>query len=266
MFEIVIPFVILTCFIVIFYTGFFLLYRMFKTKFYNLFWLAMFFILYGTQLSGEFIPFGVFRYILPQLCLLFLIIFVIYTFYKDSRSILPIIQIVIFIITRILEIIYVLIYGFQLPLKTTIDIGLIPVFYSYITILTIQISSPTFWLGYKALNTYNNLNTHDIQPWIKKRYLLIAVSAFFLGLSSYANYFLPYEGGYEAVNPIIFILVASALLIFSFGNLLAWTMPKSIKRYFNRKYKEKEEESLSEKELVDIIKNKVLGGNKNRDN
>ncbi|TFG18213.1 MAG: hypothetical protein EU531_00870 [Promethearchaeota archaeon] len=264
MYEIVIPIIILTCLIVIFYTGFFLLYRLFKTKLYNLFGLAMFFILYGIQMTGEFFPFGVFRYILPQLCLLFLIFFVKYTFYKDSKSKIPLLVLLIFISSRILEVVYVIIYDFQLPLKNTISIELIPSFYIYITILVIEISVPMFWLGYKALITYNNLKNHDIQPWIKKRYQIIAVSAFFLGLSSYANYFLPYEGGYEAVNPIVFIFIASALLIFSFGNLFGWIMPNWLKSFFNRNYKAKEEETLSERELMDMIERKISGGNNNR--
>ncbi|TFF69058.1 MAG: hypothetical protein EU516_01705 [Promethearchaeota archaeon] len=246
---------------VIFYTGIFLLYRMFITKFYNLFGLAMFFILYGIQLLGEFIPFGIVRYFLPQLCLLFLILFVKYTFYKDSKSKITIVILLVFIISKIFEVLFVIIYDFQIPLKETIDIALIPIFYIYITILAVQISIPMFWLGYKALITYINLKNYNIEPWIKKRYLFVAISALFLGISSYANYFMPYKGGYEAVNPIIFIFVASALLIFSFGNLLAWVMPKSLKRYFNRKYEIKEEENFSEKELMDIIKTKLSGGN-----
>jgi hypothetical protein len=172
-------------------------------------------------------------------------------------------MILLFVILKIFEMIYVILYNFQLPLKNSIDLELIPLFYSYITILTIQISVPMFWLGYKALITYNNLKNHDIQPWIKKRYLFIAISAIFFGLSSYANYFMPYEGGYESVNPMLFIFVASSLLIFSFGNLLGWLMPKSFKRYFNRKYKTKEEENFSEKELIDIVRMKIAGGEKN---
>jgi len=221
----------------------------------------MFFILYGIQLMGEFIPFGLFRLFIPQLCLFFLIIFVKYTFYKDNKSKVPTLQILIFIFLKILEIIYVLIYDFQIPLKKTISISLIPLFYSYITILALEISIPLFWLGYKALVMYNKLKVHDIQPWLKKRYLLISISSFFLGLSSYANYLLPYEGGYEEVNPIIFMLIASALLVFSFGNLIAWVMPKSLKRHFNRKYKTNEDLVLTERDITDIFKEKLSGGN-----
>ena len=266
MFEIVVPIVILICLFVIFYTGFFLLYRMFKTKLFNLFGLGLFFILYGTQLLGEFIPFGVFRIFIPQLCLLFLIIFIKYTFYKDSKSRLPALQILFFFILRILEIVYIINFDFQIPLKTSIGVGLIPIFYSYIIILALEISLPMFWLGYKALDTYHNFKPYDIEPWVKKRYQLIAISSFFLGSSSYANFLIPYEGGYEAVNPVLFLLIASALLIFSFGNLIAWVMPSAFKKYFNRGYQPKEEEILSEKELKEKIKKKVSGGHKNGNN
>jgi hypothetical protein len=43
-------------------------------------------------------------------------------------------------------------------------------------------------------------------------------------------------------------------------------MPQSLKKYFNKKYNYKTEEDLSDREIVDIIKKKVSGGNKNRDN
>ncbi|TFF97327.1 MAG: hypothetical protein EU541_08390 [Promethearchaeota archaeon] len=162
-----------------------------------------------------------------------------------------------------MELIYDLLYDLRLPLKTSLDISLIPIFYSYIATISLQISLTMFWLAYNALITYNNLKNYNIEPWIKKRYLFIAISALFLGLSSFANFFFPLEGGYEAVHPILFIFVASALIIFSFGNLFAWIMPNFLKGFFNREYEPKNEDILSERELLDKIKKQVLGGRDN---
>lgn len=124
----------------------------------------------------------------------------------------------------------------------------------------LEITIPTIWLAYNSLKVYRRLKNLDIEPWVKKRYLLIAIASLIFAASAIASFFMPLEGGFEATHPVVSIFVASSFIIFSFGNLIAWIMPKKLKEYYNRNYKVPISEDLSEKDLLDKIKSQLSKG------
>lgn len=260
MLENVLPVILMICVFVILFTGVFLFYRMIKTRLFNLFGLAMFFILYGIQFLGDFLFPFIFNAFFSQLCLLFLIIFIINTFYKDSKSFLPPIVIITFIILKIFSTTIVFLYNFKIPLMILINPSQFFMYYVYVTFIVLEVTIPTIWLACNALKIFRRLKNYDIEPWVKKRYLLIAIPSLIFAASAIASYFMPLEGGFEATHPVLSIFVASAFIIFSFGNLIAWTMPKKLKKYYNRNYKVPISEELSEKDLLDKIKAQLSKG------
>ncbi|MGB5912887.1 MAG: hypothetical protein WBH31_16985 [Promethearchaeia archaeon] len=251
--------ILMVCIISILATGAFIIFRMIKKKLYTLFGLALFFILYSIQLLGEFIFPYIIKAFYSQICILFLILFIKIVFYKGSKAFFPNFMIISFVILKGFDFYFRLHFNFQVPLLITINTDQIPLYYIFVAITVLEVSSPLTWLGYKAIRTNVNLKNYEIEPWVKKRYLLIACSALILALSDIFTFFLPPGGGYEAVHPALMIFTALSFIIFSFGNLIAWIMPKRLKNYFNRGYTPPSDEVLTENELLEKIRKQLAG-------
>jgi hypothetical protein len=248
--------IIIVCLVAIFLTGIFLFIRMNKTDLYNLFGLAAFFIVYGIQLLGEFSFPIIVNAVLAQMCIIFLLFFIKNTFYKESLRGFPLI-ILIFVLLKAIDFFLRLEYNFQIPQETDLTKSEIQIYYIFVTIAFLEVAPTLTWLSYSSFNVYYNLKRYEIEPWVKIRYLLIGFSSLMLALSNISSFFLPYQGGYESVNPIHIVFIAISFIIFSFGNLIAWLMPKKLKIYFNRNYKPKVQEDLSENELMEKIKSQL---------
>jgi len=85
----------------------------------------------------------------------------------------------------------------------------------------------SFWLSYAALSSYQNVKTENIAPWVKKRYLIVGISAIFLIAQIIPILLTPYRGSFS--NPLMAILVIFLTflnIIFALLNLFAWVMPK----------------------------------------
>jgi hypothetical protein len=134
----------------------------------------------------------------------------------------------------------------------------IPFYYLLAFTVSLQIIISISWLSYLSLKVYNRLKKQNIEPWIKKRYLILGISSIFFTLNGFIILFVPIGVGFE--NLFFTILVASTVFLFSFGNLIAWIMPNKIKKYFNRKYKSVKDEALSENALMEKIKSELAGG------
>ncbi|MFX0017104.1 MAG: hypothetical protein ACFFBT_00105 [Promethearchaeota archaeon] len=249
--------VLIICIISIIITGAFLFYRMIKIKLYNLFGLSLFFILYSIQFLGQFIFPNIIKAFYSQICLLFLILFIKEAFYKESRVFFPNFMIISFVILKAFDFYFRLSYNFQVPVLSTIVSEEIPIYYIFVTITVLEVSPPLIWLGYKAIRTNLNLKNYEIEPWVGKRYLLIASSALVLAISDIFTFFMPPGGGYEAVHPVLIIFTAFSFITFSFGNLIAWIMPKRLKSYFNKGYTIPSDGKLSENELLDNIRKQL---------
>ncbi len=249
--------ILMVCIISILGTGVFLIYRMIKKKLYNLFGLALFFILYSIQLLGEFIFPDIVKAFYSQICIMFLILFIKEVFYKESKDFFPNFMIISFVILKAFDFYFRFHFSFQVPLLVTINADQIPLYYIFVTITVLEVSPPLIWLGYKAIRTIVNLKNYEIGPWVRKRYLLIASSALVLATSDIFTFILPPGGGYKVVPPAFMIFTAFSFLIFTFGNSIAWMMPKRLKGYFNRGHTLPKDEVLSENELLEKIRKQL---------
>ncbi|MFX1555956.1 MAG: hypothetical protein ACFFC9_01785 [Promethearchaeota archaeon] len=253
---------VLICYLLILSTGLFLFYRMLKTRLYNLFGLAMFFILFTLQYFIQQVSY-LFYAIISEIALIFLIYFVKCTFYKEKRIAFPIILISLLIL-KLIDLILRLIFQFTVPESDMILISEIPFYYALAITVSLQIIISISWLSYASLNVYNRIKVQNIEPWVKKRYIIIGISSIFFGLNGFILPFIPIGAGFE--NPFFTTLVAITIFIFTFGNLIAWIMPKKLREYFNRNYVPITEDFLSESELMEKIKSQLAGGGINGNN
>jgi len=247
---------VLICYLIILSTGIYLFYRMLKTRLYNLLGLVMFFILFSLQFFIQQISYLLYA-IIAEVSLLFLIDFVKCTFYKEKRNAFPII-LVSLLILKFIDLVLRIIFQFTVPESHTISISEIPFYYALAITVSLQIIISISWLSYASLNVYNRLKLQNIEPWIKKRYLIIGISSIFFGLNGFILPFIPIGAGFE--NPFFTTLVSITIFVFTFGNLTAWIMPNKLKKYFNRNYKYITEEILSESELIEKVKSQLAGG------
>jgi len=106
------------------------------------------------------------------------------------------------------------------------------------------------WLACSGLKSYNQIKNKKVQPWIKKRLLLVIYG-------SIINIFVSVPNLIDEITNRVFheyviyiqIIIISIFMVMQF---LAWFMPKGLKKYFNRGYiLEKEDDTrLNEKEKI----------------
>ena len=117
------------------------------------------------------------------------------------------------------------------------------------------------WMAFAAYSSYIKLRDEQIAPWIKTRYKLIAYSSFIMSFHSIPEFFQPFDtpmGDPSNLTSLIvlgFISTISLIFVVFFG--LAWIMPNWLKNVLNRDYTPIEEESYSENELMELIKNQL---------
>ena len=238
--------------------GIFLLYKMIKTKLYNLLPLILFFLINSLLLLN--LPYLFFHIIahLPSICI---IIFTKYTFYRDRKSAFKIVLGIV-IVLKIADFILKLYIPFSFPMRIEIRSTEIPYYYLYLSIMAGIILISYIWLGYASLNTYKSLKNQSIEPWIKKRYLILGISSVLLSLNGVIMLFMPWtRKGFE--DPLAFtigILIFTVTIIFSAGSVIGWMMPQKLKKYFNRNFQPIPEVDLSEKELMEKIKKELSEG------
>ena len=254
--EIIFIFVLL-CYLVLLLIGIFIFYRMLKTRLFNLFGLAMFFIAYPLTFFSQFISPNLIYPIVAESSLIFILIFVEETFYKGLKSPFLFLLLMI-IILNIIDSAFRFQFGFKIPLTFSISSELVIPYYSFAFIVSSQITITMVWFLYSAFKSYRVINKLEIEPWIKKRYLIILASCFCFALNGVLVLVIPIEGGYE--NLIITYTVATTIITFSFGNLIGWLMPQKLKNYFNKDFIKIREEILSESELLEKIKSELRGG------
>ena len=216
---------------------------------YNLAGLVLFFLIYDLQFLGGFFFPSIFYVIIGQVCMIFLLIFIKFTFYKNTRSLFPYLM-VLFFISKIAGSTISFFYDFRVPLVTAILDEEILLYQFYKIVIILEVSPAFLWLTFAAFRTYNNLKNYEIGPWVKKRYLIITYSSLIFALSNISTIMFPSVPGYENVNIVHSIFIASSFLVFSFGNLIAWVMPTKLKKYFNRNFSSTFDDDISEEEIM----------------
>ncbi len=177
------------------------------------------------------------------------VIFTNRTFYKSKKKIANYILIVV-IILGIIQFFYYLI---EVPTAVLI--------YIWIALDTPYTLVVFNWLAWSSYSAYKALKKHDIQPWIKVRYKMIAIFSFILSFHNIPEFFQPLNVGWGDPSNIASLAVfgATAILaaIFSIGFAFAWIMPKKIKDYYNRHYKSLEDLEINEKDLLDQLRDEL---------
>ena len=91
---------------------------------------------------------------------------------------------IVLIITMILNIIDTtlrLLFSFKIPPTSPINPLEIPYYYLLVATVSIQLTISLFWLSYAELSMFKRIKKYDLEPWVKKRYLILgSSSAFFL--------------------------------------------------------------------------------------
>ena len=152
-------------------------------------------------------------------------------------------------VLKITDFILKLYIPFSFPMRIEIRSTEIPYYYLYLSIMAGIILISYIWLGYASLNTYKSLKNQSIEPWIKKRYLILGISSVLLSLNGVIMLFMPWtRKGFEDS------------LAFSAGSVIGWMMPQKLKKYFNRNFQPIPEVDLSEKELMEKIKKELSEG------
>jgi len=255
-------------FIINLFIGSYLLIRIRKTDLSNIYWLSFYFfftvieyllrMVYAAGRPSVGVNSISWIYFIFNLTGHFsLIFFVKYTFYTDRKSSFSFILISV-IITKI----------FNIVLYAITDIELSAVLYLSVQgSTTFIISITSFWLSYASLSAYHKIKRSEISPWVKKRYLIVGISAIFLAAQSFPIILFPYRASFESpLMATITILIVFLNIIFAVLSLIAWVMPKKIKDYFNRNYSKSEDEDLSEEELLAQVKLQLSKGGFNGNN
>ena len=106
------------------------------------------------------------------------------------------------------------------------------------------------WLAYSGIESYIQIKNKNVQPWIKKRLLLVIYSAFFEMFVSVPDLIDIFTDRiyHDYVFYIQMIMIATLMVM----QFLAWIMPKGLKKFFNRGYiiEEEDDTGLSEEDII----------------
>ncbi|MFX0060396.1 MAG: hypothetical protein ACFE8J_19025 [Candidatus Heimdallarchaeota archaeon] len=243
-------------FFILLFTSLYLFYRMIKTKLYNLIGLFIFFILYPLQtILSSYIP-NILYILTVNLSFIFLTIFVKQTFYNETKSLFPYV-ISSFIILKVLD--FILRIEFQFQSLQLIPVDPIEAYFYFIFIISInlQVIIPSLWFTYASLFNYNLIRRKYVEPWLKKRYLVISLSSLIFTIDGIMSFLILINNIFIFTFLIYFSVITVTL--FSIGNLIGWFMPNRIKEFYNRNFEPSQEEILSEKELMEKIRSQLSG-------
>lgn len=248
--------------------GIYLLYRIKKTRLFHITWLSAFYIFMGieffvrmaylTENKTGIVGGMTIAYCSVNLVsYLFLIVFVKYTFFLHRKS--PFLVIIsTTIIIKIIFTISSLMYRVEFNLLI-FNISKISAVYLIVV--------PSLWLVYSALSVYKSVQKIEIQEWIKKRYLLVGISAMFLAAHSVPSFLTPYKPDFGDPYIATLSITHAILILFSSSlSFITWFMPKRIKQYLNRGSQLVEEKEFTEEELMTTIKRQLSEGGINGDN
>ncbi|MFX1236191.1 MAG: hypothetical protein ACFFAS_07455 [Promethearchaeota archaeon] len=117
------------------------------------------------------------------------------------------------------------------------------------------------WLSYSCYLTYKRLKNMDIEPWIKARYRLVAISSFMISFYQVPEFFQPkgirWGTPDDPLSLAIFGVTTILMMVYIVVFSLAWFMPKRLKRYFNKDYTREDDKDCNEKVLIDYLKKKL---------
>ncbi|MHA1720832.1 MAG: hypothetical protein ACTSWX_02390 [Promethearchaeota archaeon] len=219
-----------------------------KTKGKNFWWLfGLYFTSASFGLADHILKIGKIFPLSSGFRFVCMVLFIHYTFYLDRKN--PTIYfILISVITGITIIIFNILYNFINPIEIYDNIVRITQMMGNFFIFS--------WLIYTSFQSFLLIRNDDtIDDWVKMRYKLVLLYSFIGIFVAFAYATLKST---EINFYIIFIFITS--IFYQFIQLIAWVMPKFLRKYFNRHYIHDENSSKMNDELSeeDIIRE--MGG------
>ncbi|MBN1801824.1 MAG: hypothetical protein JW891_09980 [Candidatus Lokiarchaeota archaeon] len=243
-------------------TGIFFLFKAKQNRMTNLIFLGLSFLLVATGFIVNFYTKiilkleGGFGNIIQEPFLVggftFFVLFTNSTFYKNRMKLAKIILIIVIILGSF-QISMISVFGpieiergFEYYLRVSLDFP-----YALITFN---------WLSYSCYCTYKRIINMDIEPWIKMRYKLVAISSIIVSFYQFPEFFQPkgFRWGTpnDPVSLSIFGITTTLMMAYIVIFSIAWFMPKRLKHYFNRNYVREEEKECKEEDLLNYLKKK----------
>ncbi len=236
--------------------GFYLSIKSTKKKIYNIAIFGFGFIAMSLVFPLGLLEHGYFiRELIVQIAFILFVVFTNQTFYRN-RGFIPKLVLVIVIVSAVNQLVFQLMVDYFFPDNVVI--------YYLKIVLDIPHNLLVFnWMGFASYSAYKRIETADVEPWIKVRYRMIAIFSFIGSLHFIPELLQPIEypmGSPASLASVLnFGLLAIITIIYSSGYALAWFMPNRLKRYLNRNYQPVEEETFSEEELMNLIRNQLQG-------
>jgi len=244
----------------------FLSVKMIKTKTYNLLPLILFFFTNSVRIlfsqPSLFPALTIIYLILNDLLAIWLVIFAKLTFFKYKKSSFKIL-IIILITNNGIDYIIRLIFQITIPLTIYLDESFVTYYFVVLILFSISFLCSHLWLGITAIKYYNSIKSLNIEPWIKRRYQIIGLSSILYIFSIFIYYLFPSRViDYFAFPYLIYgFIILGFTIFYSLCAFIAWVMPKSLKKFFNKDFKRPVEKEYDENELMELI-NKELNVNK----
>ncbi|TFG03146.1 MAG: hypothetical protein EU539_12530, partial [Promethearchaeota archaeon] len=231
-------------------TGLFFLYKAFQNRLKNMAILGIGTIAFPIGFIGNFVLNlgSIFQEYFVFIGLISVVIFTNMTFYKGQMKKANIILIIVII----LGIIQIIMFHLYYPIEVKRNI------YYYLRVsLDLPYVFLVFnWLAYSCYLAFERLKEQDIEPWIKARYKLLAISSFILSLHSIPEFFQPknirWGNPSDHISLAIFGITAVMAIVYAIIFSISWFMPKPIKNYFNKDYKTDIEKEYTEEELMEL--------------
>lgn len=132
------------------------------------------------------------------------------------------------------------------------------IYYSRQSIDIVFTFSVFFWLGISSHKSYNLLKDKNIQEWIKKRYLFLAIAGYILSIQAVPEILIPVGGHYgdpSLLINIIFGITTTLALTASLFFALAWIFP-NLTSGEKEKFEEGEDE-ISEEKIIERVESEL---------
>ncbi|TFG15661.1 MAG: hypothetical protein EU535_01675 [Promethearchaeota archaeon] len=181
------------------------------------------------------------------------VIFINMTFYKRQMKRANLILLIVIILGITQIILFHLVYpieinrGYEYYLRVSLDLPYVLLVYN--------------WFAFSFYSAYKRLKDQDIEPWIKVRYKMLAISSFLMSFHSIPEFFQPknirWGNPNDPISLVIFGILAVMAICYGFMFSLSWFMPKKLKRYFNKGYQREIDKEYTEEELMNMIKKQL---------
>jgi len=227
-----------------------IMYRVYQTRMHNLIFLSLTYAMSAISQIGNaiFNINQILEVIFLSLGFIFAAFFINFTFHKDHK----------FFTSKLILIIVFVNYFTQIYLSYLIEIGNTPILNF---LFTLHICFERFvvfsWFGWSSYQTYKDIKSPNMVPWIMTRYKLITFTSLIFLIQPYFLFFQSWDYRFGDIstfpNFLAFGFSACFIIVASIGLILAWFMPNWFKKYLDRGFEPLVDKEYSDVEISEII-------------